>query len=224
MKKIKRGLINVLLLLLAACMTFTGCKPAPAPDNGDTTLNNGGEGNGGENDGNQTNETDDGNKEEKQGLEIGAISGGSRPSSDNYCGCKSEKNEFDIDDVTLEFYFGYPFTLNGPRSDVYEDWFYIYFTNETEGIEIVKKVEESFFSEKYNVEIIVDYENLKITGVEYAHSEMLTIPKELFVNDSGTIWFRIIVEHKNAPETDRLRPYRVLHLHYKVDGDKVILK
>ena len=70
MKRSKNVLFSAMLLLLAACMLFTGCgqKTTP-PDNGDGTQNEGG----GNNDGNQNTEDAEngGETNESQGLESG---------------------------------------------------------------------------------------------------------------------------------------------------------
>ena len=225
MKRLKNMLFSAMLLLLAACMLFTGCgqKTTP-PDNGDGTQNEDGAGNGGNNDdGNQNTEDAEngGEANESQGLESGLGSNGSRPIVDNYCGYRSDKTEFDIDDVTLEFFFGYPsYASQGDKREIYEDYFYICFINEADGSEIiVKKVEETLFSEKYEV-IMDDDEPYKIE--RYNHSEMLTIPKELFINDKGRIKFRIKLDgRKNYPYATQLFCYR--YVYYKVEGDKVVL-
>ena len=198
MKKIKRGLINVLLLLLAACMLFTGCKPAPAPDNGDTTLNDGGEGNGGNNDvGNQNTGGNEngGATNESQGLENGLMGGGGKPSllylpRGAY---KSDKTEFELDDVTLEFYYG--IRLDDMHSiklhvgDIPK--FELCFLNEDGDRITVRKVKENFISEKYKLDLTWNLEIRKF-NVKYNYSESITIPKEIFTRECGIITFVIV--------------------------------
>jgi hypothetical protein len=129
--------------------------------------------------------------------------------------CNLNNAEFDIDNVTVEFMYGYDY--NGHNYPVFDICF-VYGDNEV----VVKQVEESFNSEKYRCELIYDDELNKIIRVEYNHSENITIPKEVFTNDSGQIMFGIYAVSENYPECGR-RLIAATTISYEKINEKVIL-
>ncbi len=105
---------------------------------------------------------------------------------------KSDDYTFDIDDVTLTLFYGS--TVLDPEFErengLDVPYFDIYFKN-NEGNEILyKHVEENLISFKYNSKTIIemlDRNNGKIVGIKYDYSEQITIPKEIFTKNEGTV-------------------------------------
>ncbi len=151
----------------------------------------------------------------EEGLEYGFDVRGLNDS--RYAAYKSEKNTFDINDVTLDFYYGsltYSSFETVKKTISYPN-FDIYFNPEGGEKVLIKQVNEEFFSEKYRV--TVDDARAK-----YNHKEAFTIPKELFTGETGVIYFQGYGDNIRTEEED----YEVIfsiNICYKVDGDKVIL-
>ena len=160
---------------------------------------------------------------EKSGINIGfdGIRIGRQP--DVYFGVKSDKTEFDINDVTLEFSYG-----NGSSSeaggyignyvegdDMFEECpitcIAVYFFNSKysdtvfdihfddhkniEGLYFVKEISLADYNENYDVEN-------NIFGTEYEHSEVLTIPNEAMEKTTGYVCFGVF-EVAYVPSEDR---------------------
>ena len=230
MKRLKNMLFSAMLLLLAACMLFTGCgqKTTP-PDNGDGTQNEGDAGNGGNNDnGNQNTEgaENGGEANESQGLESGFdFSESGRPSKTYaFLAYKSDKTVFDINDVTMEFFFGdeYKYGIERALDDTRGGYSYFYaFAYNEDGDEIrIKHYDENFISEKYTCDVTRD-DNKNVVKVEYKYSELLTIPKELFNREEGRIWFGIKGWHTETWRDISITTHKKFY--YKIVDDKVIL-
>ena len=166
-----------LLLLLAFCMLFTGCDKVSTFKDDDME------------------EKSEVGSDVEQGLKAGFSyeNKGNRPQLHMHkCAYLSDKTEFDIDDVTLEFFWGadlvYDMEYAIYLSDDYPE-FDVCFYDEYDQYFIVKHIEEPFVSEKYLAE--VTRENGVVTDIKYNYSEMLTIPKEIFSKDKSYIWFSL---------------------------------
>lgn len=148
---------------------------------------------------------------------------GSAESPSNFCAYKSETNEFDINDVTLDFFYG-GYYYNGAEHAI-ENYlncptFDLYFVNDQGDQYLVKHVEENFVSEKYSCEIVFD-EKHDPKKIKFNHSETLTIPPELFTEPSGCVWFE--VRGINTWNPDSLGRITGICLFYKVENGKVRL-
>ena len=118
------------------------------------------------------------------------------------CAARSEKTEFDVDDVTLDFYFGW--WERQPSDPSYPGiksllGYALYFCNEqietktninTEdyknipGHYFIKEIPtDEFNSDKYSISM------KKSIGRVFKQSESFTVPKELFDQKRGTILF-----------------------------------
>lgn len=140
---------------------------------------------------------------------------------------KSQKNTFNIDDVTLTVSFGSFLSGYGPVDcDVPE--FDIYFADPSGYLDVsiydLKTVEDQFFSEKYDIDFVDDRPN-GVYYYEYAYSEEITIPKELFTENEGII--RLVIAGMNIAEhSDYVNDYLILgqaDIKYQLQGDEVIL-
>ena len=138
--------------------------------------------------------------------------------------CQSDKNEFDINNVTLTFYFGMlipsgvEFTLeHGRNYPIFEIWF----INDERDQILIKRVEENLISEKYKCEWIFD-DDYNVVETRYNHYETLTIPTELFTKDLGMICFSIFSANV-AENEEELRTISEICIYYKKIDNKVIL-
>ena len=119
------------------------------------------------------------------------------------CACTSDKREFDINDVTLIFYYG-------SEKEIQCNSFELCFENED--IYLLKEVTV------YNPDdYIIEFNEYNIR--EFTHFETITIPKELFVNNRGHILF-YIREIKSGEEG---ASWGGITLYYKLNGSTVLL-
>ena len=138
--------------------------------------------------------------------------------SDYFCAYKSDKREFDINDVTLIFYYGCTKGITCPS-------FKLYFENKNGDIYLIKEVRDPN-PDDYKVNL--EYkETLFFNTYEkvFNYSESITIPKELFVNDSGVILFNVAITWSiddliNESEWDNITRAAI---YYKVKDNTVIL-
>lgn len=130
------------------------------------------------------------------------------------CAYKSDKNEFDINNVTLDFYFGTTHT-NSQLTSIYTDY-ELYFKHEGQEKVLIKKVNESLFDKKYSCH--------KSTNEKYQfeHSEKVTIPENMFVNDNGKISFTVLTENYYDGKLDSLY-VQSIDVYYRKINDRIIL-
>ena len=112
-----------------------------------------------------------------------------------HAACRSEKNVFDINDVTLTFYygddFGYQEDLETYREHSFTYLYYeLYFANEALTEILIRHVDEDFVSEKHRCKYRWN-ESGEVTEIIFNHSEELTIPKELFTKEKGIVYFYV---------------------------------
>ena len=175
--------------------------------------------------------TDEANKNstdtnQKTGLESGFIVSSGDESPSITCALKSDKTEFDIDDVTLDFYYGILFTGSEEYAREYGGHnipsFDICFENiKGDRLILIRHVEENLVSEKYRTVWVYD-ENYSATFTIYNHSETLTIPKELFTPEEDVILFSIYGTDVNSYDPV-YKGIAYKYIYYKIDGDKVII-
>lgn len=158
---------KVLLILLIVSMSFTGCM-----------LTNTSEG-------------------LEHGFKFFGIGGESCESNPFCCGYKTDRTEFDIDDVKIDLYYGCYYgdfvesilenAMNIPSFDIYAaTWDEE--NREYDNKYLIRHVEENFVSEKYNCEIVCrKFLIWQTTEIIYNHYETIKIPKEAFVNGNGEI-------------------------------------
>ena len=144
------------------------------------------------------------------------------------CAYKSDKTEFNINDVTLELSYGCYFINDVEWVMEHGGDIFSYFDIYIESCQkngdktLIKRVEENLISEKYRITRAYD-ENNYFVGWKFNYSEMITIPKEVFSKDKDRLVFRIYGE---SLRDDGLPSYRMLTFEgigYKVIDDKVIL-
>ena len=161
----------------------------------------------------------------KTGLENGfKPSNSAAEAPANYCAYKSDINEFNIDDVTLEFFFGGHYA-SGVEHELSHSRNYptfdLYFVDEEGNRYFVKRIEENFVSDKYSCEVVYD-ENWYITEIRYNHSEQITIPSEVFTKENGQIWFEIHSANANDIEPE-VKCITGISIFYQVSNGRVVL-
>ena len=232
--KKERRIYRVLLILMIFSLLVTGCgqDADTDPDNDgkdpDTSIGESPDNGNGETDTNEGTNPDNGNGETD--TSVGAVLESGFKKSDDcetplfHCAYRSDKTEFDIDDVTLDFYYGGWFTNLGIEYDLqlYNfPMFDIYFTNDAHDRCFVKRVEENLVSEKYRCKFIDD-DDWNATEIIFNHSESITIPREIFTENEGVIYFAIYSKNANhtVPEVEWIAGKAIF---YKIIGEKVIL-
>lgn len=130
-----------------------------------------------------------------------------------------DKRVFDIDDVTLTFYYGHGFGTNEAILEHYRgagvDYpnFDLYFETEDDSY-LIRHVDENFITAKYgcnklsNGYFVLDY------------SEIITIPKDLFTKEKGCVTFRISGFNSSRQEDELLSS---IGLYYVKNDDTVTL-
>ena len=139
------------------------------------------------------------------------------------CAYKSDVTEFDIENVTLRFYYGGFYELFETATEQYLSYpvFELYLFNDAnpEDKILIKRVEENLISEKYRAYITT--EKFKQI-VKYNHSEDVTIPKEIFIDESGLIWFSVngqnVLDSYSTDET-----LCIIGVYYSKIENKIIL-
>lgn len=139
---------------------------------------------------------------------------------------KSTKSTFNVEEVTLTVSFGSLGAKLGPDkwTDVPE--FDIYFVDSSgESVYTLKTIKEQFFSEKYGIYRVDDETDSRYYYYEYAHTEEITIPQELFTESEGVI--SICIGGINVAENSPNNYYLILdqaEIKYKLNGmDQVVL-
>ena len=177
---------------------------------------------------NQNPDSEDNNTTEDE-KESSVLESGFKPSASDetspyFAAYKSDKTEFDIDNVTLEFFYGGNYSpeieFELEHGSNYP-WFDIGFKNDEHDRVLIKRVEENFVSEKYRCRVILS-ENRETYEVKYNHSETITIPKEMFTKETGIIWFLTYGENPRDFEP-KYQSLAGTYIHYKIVGDKVFL-
>lgn len=166
---------------------------------------------------------------DKDTVSSGVESGFKPSSSDEmnpfHCAYKSDKTEFDINDVTLDFYYGVSYYESAEyfRENIWDiPYFEVSFTTDDNKKFVVKRVEENLVSEKYRCEYIRD-ENLKIIEIKYNYCETLTIPAEIFTEESGVIYFGFRGDNIRVQDPEHREIGGGKAIFYKVKDGKVIL-
>ena len=146
-----------------------------------------------------------------------------------HCTYKTEKTEFDIDDVSIDLYYGgdyYDVQFNDEYGSIIPS-FYIYVAGNWDGKNqkfnnehLIKHVEEPFISEKYDCEIIrKQFLFWHTTEIIYNHCETITIPRELFIENSGVININI----RGTDSRGNIVKITGTCFYYKVVGEKVLI-
>lgn len=218
MKKALLSFINrigvVLIIISIILCSFVGCSVFEAL-NGDNEL------------GDDSGVSDSTNEDQDKITENDKLYYGfsnEEPGEKYKCAYKSDKCEFDINNVTLTFSFGGIF---GPYIDLEREnggndfpyGFDIYFSNDDGNLIHVKHVDENYVSEKYNVKsTFVNNQQF----LEFNYSEAFTIPSELFSKVQGVIYFDLWGKNIGQDQETEM-PFSGVRLYYKLDDNRVTL-
>ena len=131
---------------------------------------------------------------------------------------KSDISQFDINNVTLTFYYGgaYEDDIEYMREHTFNyPYFELYFYNDEQTHILARRVEENLVSEKYGW-------TCRGSRRVFNHSEELTIPKELFTKETGVISLGLFgADTRMNEEEPKLLSW--IDIYYKKDGDKITL-
>lgn len=158
------------------------------------------------------------------GIEYGFQYSNGAPLPSEFCAYKSDTNEFDIDNVSLTFFYGAVFSSDINHEHEYGrniPEFDIYFGDANgEPIYEIEHRNENFISEKYRCEIIRDKNNS--VKISFNYSEKINIPKSLFSEKQGVI--RFCIRGINVNEFNPI-PQIITgkYINYDIINEKVIL-
>lgn len=128
---------------------------------------------------------------------------------------KSEKDQFHIDDVTLDFYIGSTDFVSKNDYDIIIPCLITYrhmgefFSNlgecdykELEGVYIIdEKTHENFNQGPYDIELKWAYDYF------FHFKNTWTIPKEAFKEDNGSFWYIVLVAEKVNSQSEKYKLY-----------------
>ena len=134
---------------------------------------------------------------------------------------KSPMSIFDINDVTLTFYFGQ--SMSSSLEHELEDGTnlgcaYLYFENDDGERSFIRKTEDPITSETHRS--WHDYDGIRT----YRHSEILTIPAELFNKQIGEVRFEVAAVDNRSENKDPSVHTRVRLFYRKTNDGKVEIK
>ncbi len=138
----------------------------------------------------------------------------------HFCAYKSDKSEFNINFVVLDFYYGGEFSENLESYKKHtQDFpeFELYFGYTSGEKIVVKRVRENFVSEKYRCETVRDERHF-VRKVKYNYSEKLRIPKRLFTEENGILIFGLQGINRRYEEP-RMEHIASIAIYYKVVGN-----
>lgn len=128
---------------------------------------------------------------------------------------KSEKNQFNIDDVTLDFYIGSTDFVSKNDYDIIIPCLITYrhmgdfFSSlgecdykELEGVYLIdEKNPEEFNKGPYDIELKWGY------NYYFHFKNTWTIPKEAFKEEDGRFWYIVLVAKKENPQSEKYKLY-----------------
>lgn len=200
MKKLVTKSIGVMFILLTLFYTFIGC------------VNNGDRTDGGENEQNESN----------------MPQGNSGPEHWGQFRFDNEQDSYYINDVTITIHYG------GLGYDTEEKVQYsrkqaadypcfdIYFLDSSFNKYFVRRVDENFISVKYSWTPIFD-EEMNLIDRAFNHSEIITIPKEAFIEESGHIYFSVYGTNINERNPEYKEIFFGVIFYKCIDGNMVVL-
>ena len=148
------------------------------------------------------------------------ITGGSYLVSQFHCSYEIDKEEYDINCVTLLFFYGVGLgeDINIElETSVNYPVFELYFMNDENTSILAKHVEENLISEKYGFTYGPNNKEL------YNHSEEFTIPKELFTKENGIIWFYLYGANILESGSPKAKIITSIAIYYTKNGDSITL-
>ena len=121
-----------------------------------------------------------------------------------FCAYRSDKRVFDINDVTIDFYYGCEYqTVDVMLMDYSFSDFKIVIVNrdneKNNGYIYERQVGENLVSEKYKCTSTTNI-TTHVTEYEFNFSETIKLPRELFDKDSGYISIRIVGSNQARPD------------------------
>lgn len=148
-----------------------------------------------------------------------------------FCGYKTDKTEFDIDDVRIDLYYGvdccndsgYLFMRKRiPDFDIYVSYYDEENNEEYVNKHLIRHVEEEYVSRKYDCDVVVNKKFLFMytTKIIYNHHETIQIPKEVFLTEIGRI--SILIYHTDIIKKEQMDITETA-FYYKIIGEKVMV-
>lgn len=132
-------------------------------------------------------------------------------------GYRASSEGYELDGVSPTFYFG---TMYGDKEYDKQygrnvSYVELYFENR-ENEYFIKKVEDYSADGKYDIALLKRTE--RIGEVKYEHSEVITVPRELLVGESGRVKFRVDAKYEDYDETETIA---WVNMYYKIANGRV---
>ena len=136
-----------------------------------------------------------------------------------FCAYKSDKLEFNINFVILDFYFGGEFSEDLEHAKKSYDYpcFEIYYGHTSGKTVTIKQVKENFISDKYRCET-VKTERGFVKEVKFNYSEKIRIPKSAFTEEKGIIILGLQGINQRCAEP-KMETICCIAIYYKVTGN-----
>ena len=169
--------------------------------------------------------------EKDKGLYVGFKGVGGDPAPSDFSAYRSDVSEFDINDVTLEFFYGGIFCedIEYERSQGKNiGKVKLYFRNPALGeFSVINSFsdENLYFIKESEDDYVSEAHRWKGTSYKKGEGEIITIPKELFVVEKGKLYFYVFGKDKNHLyyPNNEYEYISAISIHYKVNGDRVKL-
>lgn len=138
-----------------------------------------------------------------------------------YCACKSDKSEFNINFVILDFFYGGDFgdDLEEEKKSHNYHCVGLRFSNDLGDDVVAKRVYHNLVSEKYRCEKKeYDYSYEMV----FNHSEKIWIPGKLFKEEEGAIYIGLYGWEK-GDDASQYKCLASMAIHYTVVDNRVVL-
>ena len=160
--------------------------------------------------------------QQEKGLE-GGFYPAEGMSNSMICAFKSDKREFDVNDVTLTFCFGGCWSVSGvefEREQRSYPGFDLYFWNKGQRY-FIRHEPRDFVSDEFDYQEVKNEDGSK--RIHFNHSEQITVPKEIFNELTGG--FAFVIYGINAKSTDQKeQKLASISIWYVYDTSRKVIK
>ena len=162
-----------------------------------------------------------GGDEKKDGLKSGFVVNEGELQSFYYCAFSTDKTKYDIDNVSVQFYYGCINAENQSVNDKFDLEFRLFVSNGTTNTMFKTIDQVDFYDEQYSCRLMKDESGIE--RIEYTHHELVTISKTLFDKASGEISLSIKEYITQDELEDRYGSSDSVTFKYTKDNNQIVL-